>query len=386
MISYSLKLIVALIVVSSILYCFFSLYCTWSFFRRRGHRNEEYEPPVTILKPLNGVENGLYENLLSHINQDYPRYQIIFGVNNTEDPVIPVVERLKMEFPGKDIQFVVSGKTIGSNLKVSNLNNMYEEARYDIILINDSDTWVEPDYLRRVVSPMKAPEVGGSTCLYRVKSTTSFGSAVEAFFINADFFPSALVAHRLGMNFGFGATIVIKRKVLEQIGGFSSLADYLADDYEIGNRVINAGYKLHLSDYIVDVTLQETSFLEYMRHNLRWAKTIKSCRPRGYFLRLFTRGTPFSIAFLVMTGFSTLGWGLFLCHLFARYTTSLIIESVYLRVRSSLVHFSLLPVKDLITFGIWCCGFTGNKITWGRNTFYLLEGGRMVKAGSAPGD
>ncbi|MFN3466383.1 MAG: glycosyltransferase, partial [Candidatus Brocadiales bacterium] len=256
MLIYSIKLFFALVVIASIFYYFLSLYCTRKFFRN-GRKVSSFLPPVTVLKPLNGVENGLYENLRSHLQQDYPTYQVIFGVRNLNDPVVPIVERLRKEFMDKDIELVVSDKIIGSNLKISNLNNMYQRAKYGVIVVNDADTRVRPNYLKRVVAPFEDDHVGGTTCLYKTQDNSSFASAIEAFFINGDFLPSVLVANSLGMQFGLGATIALRRKVLDKIGGFAALADYLADDYEIGNRIIGAGYKLHLCDYLVDVVLQE---------------------------------------------------------------------------------------------------------------------------------
>ncbi|HHT9155576.1 MAG TPA: bacteriohopanetetrol glucosamine biosynthesis glycosyltransferase HpnI [Candidatus Tripitaka sp. YC43] len=388
-----LKSFFALIVIASIFYYFLSLYCTRKFFRKGRNASSGFAspllrsgflPPVTVLKPLNGIEKGLYENLLSHLQQDYPTCQVIFGVRNLDDPAVSVVERLKKELPEKDIELVVSDKIIGSNLKISNLNNMYQRAKYGVIVINDADTRVRPDYLKRVVAPFEDDQVGGTTCLYRTRDSFSFASAIEAFFINGDFLPSVLVANYLGMQFGLGATIAVRRKVLDEIGGFVALANYLADDYEIGNRIIMAGYKLHLCDYLVDVVLQEAGLREYLRHNVRWARTIRSCRPSGYFLRIFTRGTPFSIAFLIVTGFSTWGLTLFFVHLFSRVLTSTIIEVVYLKDTKTLSHLLLLPVKDFITFIVWCWGFAGNKVVWGKNTFYLLEGGKIVMAGPEP--
>lgn len=374
-----LKFFFALVVISSVFYYLLSLYCVRKFFRG-GSKESSFLPPVTVLKPLNGIEKGLYENLLSHVQQDYPIYQVIFGVRNPNDPAVPVVERLKKEFPEKDIEVVISDKTIGANLKISNLNNMYQRAKYGLIVINDADTRVKPYYLKKVVAPFEDNQVGGTTCLYKTQDNFSFASAIETFFINGDFLPSVLVANFLGMNFGLGATIAVRRKVLEEIGGFPALADYLADDYEIGNRIIKAGYKLHLCYYLVEVILQEVGLIEYLRHNIRWTKTIRSCRPLGYFLRIFTRGTTFSIAFLIITGFSMWGWGLFLSHLLFRVLTSTIIEVGYLKDSMTLFHILLLPIKDLITFIVWCWGFVGNKITWGKNTYYLLEGGKMVMA------
>lgn len=376
-----LKPLTALIVMTSSLYYILSLLCTISFFRKRPDLGD-YLPPVTVLKPLNGTESGIYENLLSHVTQDYPRYQIIFGVNNLEDPVIPVVKRLQGEFPEKDIQLVTSGKIIGYNLKVCNLNNMYEQTKYDVVVMNDSDTRVEPDYLKRVVSPLKDPKVGATTCLYKANGAFSFPSTLESLFTNIDYMPSALVARMLGFNFCFGSTIAIRKKVLEEIGGFPSLADYLAEDYIIGERVIKAGYQVHLSDYVVPNILQNWGLVDYTKHILRWVSTIKSCRPKGYFFRIFTMGTPFSIIFLVISRFSHFALALFLFHLFTRYLTALVVRVRYLKEKEGLGYFCLLPIMDLIIFFIWCWGLFKNKITWRGNTFYLIRGGKLVKDGS----
>ncbi|MFQ5957274.1 MAG: bacteriohopanetetrol glucosamine biosynthesis glycosyltransferase HpnI [Candidatus Brocadiales bacterium] len=373
-----LKLLVVSIVSTSILYYFFSLYCTIRFFRQKPSGGN-YQPPVTVLKPLNGLEDGIYENLLSHLNQDYPSYQIIFGVNNANDPVIPVVERLRKEFPEKSLDLVVSGKTIGSNLKVSNLNNMYPMARHDVIVINDSDTRVGTDYLRRVVSELKDSSVGGSTCVYKVRNSLGFASAIGAFFVNNDFMPSALVAHTLGMNFGYGATVAIKKKVLEEIGGFPSLADYIAEDYQMGQRLVDSGYKLHFSNYVVLTALQRRGFWDQVMHLLRWTSTIRVCRPKGYFFRIFTMGTPFAILFLIISNFSAFSAALFLSHFFARYFTALVISNKYLGEKMGLSYLFLQPLLDLVIFTIWCWGLFVHRVTWRGNAFRLHEGGRVTR-------
>ncbi len=383
MLVFPLEFFLAVVIITAIAYYFLSLYCTHKFLSISS-KESNFLPPVTVLKPLNGIEKGLYENLLSHIQQDYPIYQVVFGVRSHKDPALAIVEKLKKEFPEKDIEVVISDNTVGANLKLSNLNNMYQKAKYDLLVINDADTRVTPDYLKRVIAPFEDNQVGGTTCPYKTHDNFSFASSVETFFINGDFLPSVFVANYLGMNFGLGATIALRRKVLEEIEGFYSLADYLADDYEIGNRIIKAGYKLHLCNYLVEVVLQEASLMEYIEHNVRWAKTIRSCRPLGYSLRLLTRGTPFSIALLLVTNFSAFGLVLFLAHLLSRTLTHACIETVYLKDTWGLSKLLLLPVKDLITFFVWCLGFTDGKITWGNNTFYLLEGGKIVKAEDSP--
>lgn len=378
MITSILELLLTSIVFASILYYILSLYCTMRFFRQRPSGGD-YLPSVTVLKPLNGLEDGIYENLLSHLNQDYPSYQVVFGVHHDDDPVVPVVRRLVKEFPGKKIDLVISKEIIGSNMKVCNLNNMYSKAENEVIIINDSDTRVGPDYLRRIVSELKDPDVGGATCLYKVKNPLDLVSAVEPFFVNNDFLPAALVAHALGMSFGFGATIAMKKKALEKIGGFPPLADYIAEDYQMGQRLINAGYKLNVSNYVIVTALHKCGFWDQVSHLVRWVSTIRVCRPKGYFFRIFTMGSPFAIIFMLVSGFSSLSVGLFFLHWFVRCLTAIVINVKYLEERRDIGYLLLLPVLDLITFAIWCWGLFEHKVTWGGNTYRLHEGGLVTR-------
>ncbi len=373
-----LKLLLASIVFISILYYLFSLLCTMRFFREKPSGGD-YMPSVTVLKPLNGEEQGIYENLLSHANQDYPAYQIVFGVHHDDDPVIPVVKRLMSEFPEKDMELVVSKELIGPNMKVCNLSNMYEKVKNEVVIINDSDTRVGTDYLRRIVHELRDADVGGATCVYKVKNPPGFVSAIEPFFVNCDFIPSALVAHALGMNFGFGATIAVRKKVLDEIGGFPPLADYIAEDYQMGERLAKAGYRLNVSNYIIDTALHKCGFWDQVSHLVRWVSTIRACRPKGYFLRIFTMGAPFSVLLMMVSNFSEFSIALFLLYWFTRCFTILIINIKYLEEKSELFHLLFLPLLDLIIFAIWCWGLFERKVTWGGHTFRLHEGGWVTR-------
>lgn len=373
-----LKPLLLLIVFTSILYYFFSLYCAIRFFGRVPS-DTDYLPSVTVLKPLNGVEEGIYENLLSHVKQDYPSYQIVFGVHHDDDPVIPVVERLIKEFPDCDMELVVSKDVVGPNMKVCNLNNMYVKAKNEIVIINDSDTRVGPDYLRRIANELKGPEVGGATCVYKLKNPPNFVSAIETFFVNCDFTPSAVVAHTLGMNFGFGATIAIKKGALEEIGGFSALADYIAEDYQMGERLTKAGYRLNVSNYLIDTILHEDGFWDQVSHLVRWTSTIRACRPKGYFLKTFTMGMSFSVFFLIISGFSVFSIAVFLLHWFARCFTAVVINAKCLKEKGGLGYLLFLPLLDLVIFAVWCWGLFEHKVTWRGHTFYIHKGGWVTR-------
>ena len=244
--------------------CIYYLLCLWSaarFLREgkvdQGIQEEQFSPPISILKPLKGTDPEIYESFRSHCLQDYPEYEIIFGVSDPNDPAIESVKKLQREFPDRRIQLLVCSKILGANVKVSNLAQMLAEARYDWLIVNDSDIRVEPDYLRRVTAPLADPRVGMVTCLYRGVAAAMLGSHLEGLGISTDFCPSVLVARQLegGIRFGLGSTLAFRRAELEKIGGFTSFVDYLADDYELGKRIAGLGLTVKLSDVVVETYL-----------------------------------------------------------------------------------------------------------------------------------
>src|SRR3984957_2049499 len=256
--------------IVGILGCFSSsiyyLICLWSaaaFLRQRpaggGARPTQSLPPVSILKPLKGTDPDIYESFRSHCLQDYPEYEIIFGLSDPDDPAVASVRQLQREFPDRAIQFIVSPHILGSNVKVSNLEQMLPAARHQHLLVNDSDICVEHDYLRRVIGPLlgENERVGMVTCLYRGVATVTIGSQLESLGISTDFCAGVLVARQLegGLRFGLGSTLAFRRTDLEEIGGFRSIVDFLADDYELGRRIANLGLQVVLSDVIVETHL-----------------------------------------------------------------------------------------------------------------------------------
>ena len=248
----------------SIFYYILSLYCTWSFFNKKTDTDNNYMPPVTVLKPINGIENGIYENFVSYCKLDYPAYQLIFGVSDSEDPAIDIVKKVMNEFPQKDIELVISNGSIGANPKISNLNNMYKKVKHDVIVTNDSDTKVESDYLKRVVSPLSNKSTGLVTCVYRQNIINHTTSIMESISINQDFLPSVMIAQKVeGLSYAFGVTIATRRDILNEIGGFKEFSNYLAEDFHFGKKISEAGYKLCLSDYIVDVIPGKRNFIDF---------------------------------------------------------------------------------------------------------------------------
>ena len=263
---------------------------------RRAFMTPAFGAPVTVLKPVCGDEPELLENLRTFCVQEYPTYQVIFGVRDADDPAIPSIERLIAEHPETDIALVVDDRIYGRNLKVSNLINMFEKARHDIIVVADSDMRVGPGYLSAVAGAFGDPKVGAATCLYSGAGRTNLASRLGAMFINDWFLPSALIPTLFGeLTFCFGATMAIRRDVLEETGGFEALAAVLADDYMFGNAAHRAGYKVTLVPYVVENRVFEPTLKALFRHETRWARTIRSVQPGGYAMSFITEALPISL-------------------------------------------------------------------------------------------
>src|SRR3984885_6573678 len=266
------------------------LLCLWSaarFLRERKVVNEAGAvplPPVSILKPLKGTDPEIYESFRSHCLQNYPTYEIIFGVSDPNDPAIAAVERLQKEFPQCAIRLVDCRENLGNNTKVSNLIQMLREAQFEHLIVNDSDIRVQPDYLRRVISGLNNSSNGMITCLYRGVATPPLGSRLEALGISTDFCAGVLAARQLegGVRFGLGSTMAFRRNDLAAIGGFESIVDYLADDYELGRRIAAQGRKVQLSDVVVETFLPNYSLSGFLHHQLRWARGVRDSRRWGY--------------------------------------------------------------------------------------------------------
>jgi ceramide glucosyltransferase len=284
------------------------------------------------------------------------------------------------EFPEVETDLVISGREVGVNQTVSNLSNMHEMSRHDIIVVADGDMRVGPGYLRAVAGGFADPSVGMVTCPYRGAYPVDTGAALEALTIDTDFLPSVAVAERLeGLSFALGATMAARKKALDAIGGFKALADYLADDYQFGNKIKKAGYKLLLSRYVVDSIQGRESIGGYFSHQLRWGRTYRACRPNGYFLSVLTKGTAFSVMFLLASGFDGLGWTVFGAGLAIRYVQAAYLEAVYIKGPGVFRYLWLLPIKDMMSFAIWALSFTGSTVKWKGTSFRIDREGRMTK-------
>ncbi len=338
-------------------------------------------PPVSILKPLKGTDPEMLQSFCSHAEQDYPDFELIFGVSDPADPACGVVRALQEKYPSRPIRLVVCERMLGTNIKVSNLAQMLPAAHHEILLINDSDIRVPAGYLQQVIAPLADPQVGLVTCLYRGEPANTAGSRLEAVGIATDFTPGVLSARFLenGLHFGLGSTLAFRRADLAAIGGFESFLDYLADDYELGRRISATGKRIELSAVTVTTFLPAYTLRQFWQHQLRWSRTIRAARPWGYVGLLFTFGLPWALLMLIVSQGAIWAWPLFAVTYATRIAVGLITATRVLHDRQALRNVLWLPVRDLLAPFIWAAGLVGSRIHW-RGDDYFLKDGRLSKS------
>ena len=365
----------------SVMYCFL---CIWAGTRYASHRRRLASaiglPPVSILKPIKGTDPEMYASLRTHCVQNYPEYEILFGVTNPDDPAIPVVEKLIEEFPGRTIRLVRCDKKLGANGKVSSLVQLAAVAGHDFFLVNDSDIRVEPGYLCQVMTELQEPETGLVTCLYRGVPADTLGSGLESLSIGTDFMAGVLAARQIerGLRFGLGSTLAFRKRDLEAIGGFEAIVDYLADDYELGHRIAERNLKVKLSESVVETYLPAYDMAGFFSHQLRWARTIRASRAGGYAGLLFTFTLPWAALTLMLARGATWAWGLLAAAIAARTAMALVTSQLVLCDRGFLRWFWLLPFRDFLAVVIWLGGLAGRKIVW-RGEVFDLQNGKLTR-------
>ncbi len=336
-------------------------------------------PPATLLIPLCGVDFRAYDNYASFCRLDYPEFQIVFGVQDPEDSSIPVVHRIMDEFPHRDIELVISSKTIGQNPKVNNLNNMLARARHPWLVLVDSDMRVREDYLRQVVpSAGRDPQTGLATCLYRAGTAPNFAARIEALGIATDFTTGVMMAEFMeGISFAFGATIVIHKGKLEALGGFEAVADHLADDYMLGHLLWKKGCKIHLVPYVVETILPASSFKGMLKHQIRWARGIRACRPAGHAASIVTHTLPIALLNVAANGGSFLSLVLLGLAAAARFTSAWTVGVKILGDATTKENLHLLPLRDGFALFIWCMSIWGSEVEWRGKRYQIVEDGKM---------
>jgi len=410
--------VTTILTFAGIFYYIAVLWSARSFIRSRGSGNRAqdlvFAPGVSILKPVKGLDPGMYEAFASHCRQEYAgEYEILFGVSSlvdpAEEPAVAAIERLQAEFPERMIRLIETPEQLGPNGKMGNVVQLARHARYAYLIVNDSDIRVSRHYLTRIMSafggsvepraqssehssPLKPTEgssgessgktkqVGLVTAPYRGQSHGTLGSRLEALGISTDFFPGVLVALKMDgeIRFGLGSTLAVSKAALAAIGGFEPLVDALADDYELGRRVAEAGYGVVLSREIVDTSVPAYTLEGYFAHQLRWARGIRDSRRAGYVGLMFTYGLPWAVLNCVASGFAMESWALLSLALLARMTVALGVGVGILGDRQVLRDLWLLPVRDMTAMAVWVWSFAGNTVTWRGQRFRLEKG--MLKS------
>ncbi|MGA9772610.1 MAG: bacteriohopanetetrol glucosamine biosynthesis glycosyltransferase HpnI [Blastocatellia bacterium] len=377
----AIVLLLAGLTVAADVFYLLSIVAARRFFFNRKTDESRNLPPVSIMIPLAGADFKAYRNYALFCRQDYPEFQLVFGVREREDSSIPIVEKLIADFPETDIALVICPDVIGTNLKISNLENMLRLVRHEHLIIVDSDILVGPDYLRRVISELLVERVGLVTCMYRAAEAPDFASKLEAIGITAEFHPGVLMARMIeGVKFALGSTMATTRARLESIGGFPALKDYLADDFMLGHLIAASGYEVRLSAYVVETVLAPIGFSSMMRHQLRWSRSTRRSRPAGYFGLLFTYGTAIALINVAVARASVLSLAMLGLTLVVRMTMGWVIGVCHLDDKILKKHFYLLPVRDVLSFLIWCISWFGRRVEWRGRVYEVRRDGKMVQS------
>lgn len=369
-----------------LLFYIFAAWAAWSFFRgvrRRPAQAGKATPPVSILKPVRGLDREAYENFASFCRLDYPEYEILFGVSEESDPAIPVIRRLMSDFADVPIRLLI-GVQPGANDKVAKLCGMAREARYDLLAVSDSDVVVAPDYLHGVTELLADPQVGAVTALYRAVDAPSFGADMDAVGSSVSFTGSLLVARSMeGLRFAMGSTMATTRRRLEEIGGFEGMLNLHSDDYEFGRRIAALGYRVELAPQPVGMRFPSKTFGDHLRHELRWLVGIRNNRRGGHFGMLLTHGLPWAVAAALLAPSGAIAALWLTAYLVVRLGSGWVIGAWGLGDPVVRRKLWLLPVYDVVAFFTWLDSFVMNRIEW-RGAFFTLEHGRMVRLASNP--
>ena len=367
-----LSLLLAALVAGSAVYCVLVLFAVRSYrsvLPPVGGNSE----PISVLKPLAGLDAGLTENLRSFFTQDYPAYEILFAVRDGADPAVAVVNDLRREHPHVPTALIVTGEPPYPNAKVWSLDHMLRAASYDLLVMSDSDIRVDSMMLATVAAEFRTSAVGVATCPYRAVAGRSFWSRLEAAGMDTEFWGGALVARMLeGMRFAVGPTIVARRGAIERIGGFDAVKDYLAEDFVIGARAADAGCGVILSSYVIEHRIGAQGLRQNFGHRLRWARSTRRSRPAGYVGQLFTNPLPLAALLMAVAP----GWWML-----AAAAIGLRLAAADAVARGALdgrVHWWLLPIQDLLSFVFWIAGFFGNHIVWRGRRYLLHADGRFT--------
>ncbi|HWT89162.1 MAG TPA: bacteriohopanetetrol glucosamine biosynthesis glycosyltransferase HpnI [Candidatus Angelobacter sp.] len=364
-------------------YYLMAIYCARDYFRgakrgRRGH--SDFRPPVSVLKPVRGMDRDAYENFASFCRQNYPSYEVLFAVAEPDDPVIPIIQKLQGDLPQVPVRLIVGVEQLGANRKLNNLARLAKEAAHEVLVINDSDVRVDEDYLQRIAGHFGDPQVGAVTAFFRGITHGSLGARLEALVLSTETVPNALVARKLEgrVRFAFGWTMATTKTHLRAIGGFEDMVNVHSDDFELGNRIAAQGLTIELLDEPVDMIFPNESFFTYLRHELRWAIGLRNVRPSGYWGLLFTFGLPWTILAVVLAPSALWALGYVTSYLFLRCFQVWFTGVWGLNDRVTRSSWWLVPLRDGINFLTWIVGFFTSEIEW-RGIRYKVKQGKLIR-------
>jgi len=348
------------------------------FGRNQPQTPAGYTPPASLFKPVRGVDFASYENFVSFCKLDYPEYEILFAVNDENDPALPLIRKIMAEFPQKRIRLFTSAEELGANRKVNKLAMLAREAQYDVLVLTDGDVRVDPDYLRDVVAPLSDKKVGAVTSFYRAIAQDNFGAKLEAIGAVSDFFAGVLMARwKEGIRFALGASIATTKDWVRKMGGFEVIADALADDYELGLRIANAGGEIVLLREPVWTMYPAQTFSGFWDHQLRWARTVRLCRPLSYWGLLFTQGLPWTVLAVLFAPTVWIASAHVAAYLVLRLAMAWTVGVWGVKDKVLPQHLWLVPIRDAIYFVVWLASFGSNRIRWGSEEYTIHER-RMV--------
>ncbi len=363
-----IRLLILILAVGPLVYYLLCLHCVVDFFRsqRRKVISKNFTPPLSILKPVRGLDLEAYENFASYCRQDYPEYELIFAVAEPADPVIAVIEKLQRDFPERKIRLVKDIARKGANNKVNNLCALVEAASYDHLVMADSDIRVDLDYLREVAAPFADPAVGAVTTFPRCIPGGNLVADLDAIGLSADSVPGALVARKLEgkVQFAFGWTMATTKKHLAEIGGWEAMANHHSDDFELGNRIAKGGYRVELMRKPVWIVFARETWGEFLRHELRWSIGLHNVRPAGYVGLIFTHGLPWAVLAAIAAPSGAVAAAYVCGYLVLRLTVTWTAGAWGLGDRAVPGKVWVVPLRDAVSFLVWIAGFFTDRITW----------------------
>jgi ceramide glucosyltransferase len=370
---------ILILAAAPLVYYAFANFAALRFFRReRSAVYPSYTPPVSLLKPVRGVDFATRESFTSFCTQDYPEYEILFAVNDEKDPAVPLIQEITAEFPNRSIRLFVGAEHLGANRKVNKLARLAREARHEVFVLTDGDVRVGPNFLREVVTPLQDNSIGAVTSFYRAIAEKNLYAHLEAVGAASDFFPGVLMAQWTeGVRFALGASVATTRGWLAKIGGFESVAGILADDYELGNRIAKAGGKILLSRESVWTMYPAQTFRTFWDHQVRWARTIRLCRPLSYVGLLFTQGLPWTLLAIFIAPANWIALAYLAAYVLLRFSMAWTVGVWGVRDEVLRRKLWLVPFRDAIHFVVWLASFTSNRIHWG-GVDYAIRQGRMI--------